>query len=76
MQKYRYGRVTGILRHSDRGAVFLSGEVSDDGLFTAKGSADSAEGNIKGTFTEAGASGTFEETKRTYCDGTWTAVRK
>ena len=70
------GRVSGILRHNRRGAVFLSGQVADDGTITARGLADAVEGNIKGKFTDSGASGTFEETKRTYCTGTWTAVRK
>ena len=70
------GRITGVLRHEQRGAVFLSGSVTEDGRFSAKGVADAVEGVARGNLTEKGGNGTWEETKRTYCDGTWTAVRK
>ena len=70
------GKVTGILNHSERGPVYLSGEVTADGAFTAKGAGNSVEGMITGKLFKAGGNGTWKETSRTYCDGKWSAVRK
>jgi len=52
------GKVTGILNHSERGPVYLSGEVTADGAFTAKGAGNSVEGMITGKLFKAGGNGT------------------
>jgi hypothetical protein len=70
------GRISGILNHSDRGSVFLSGSVSEDGSFTAKGSGSGVDAVASGKLTKDGGSGTWEEKRNTYCDGTWTATKK
>lgn len=70
------GRISGTLRHDKKGAIFLSGTVTADGTFTAKGAGNIIAGDVIGTLTKNGGKGTWKEINITFCDGTWTAIRK
>jgi hypothetical protein len=70
------GQIVGILNHSDRGTIFLSGKVAKDGSFAASGAGSDVEAKATGKLTNVTGNGTWEETSNTYCDGTWSAVRK
>jgi hypothetical protein len=69
-------KISGMLRHSSRGASFIKGFVAEDGSFAAKAAGSGGTADVLGQFTSAGASGTWKEKTNTFCAGDWTAVKK